>query len=275
MKLHSLKRTKIKAIGLSSLFIILMASCGPGAATDAPADINDILTAGVGTLAASIFETQTALVPPPSQTAITTSTATNTALPLPTSPVSSPTQGFVFIPVVGTSIVSPTPTGTRFTPTVNPLSLATGCNNLQLISDVTIPAGTILKPEEPFTKTWKVGNNGTCNWALQYRLVFIGGNQMGGEPSGLGKVIEPNKWTQISIALAAPKQPGTYTASWRLGTQTGTAFGSTLTVSIVVAAPTNTPQPTLTSTPVTPSVTPSNTSIPTETSTPSETPPSP
>jgi hypothetical protein len=141
---------------------------------------------------------------------------------------------------------------------VNPLTLATGCNNLLLIRDETIPSGTLMKPGEAFTKVWKVGNNGTCNWALQYRLVFVGGNQMGGDPSGLGRVIEPNKWTQISISLVAPRQPGFYTGSWRLGTQSGQPFGSTLIVSIQVANPTNTPQPTATSTPVTSSNTPTD-----------------
>ena len=244
------------------LIVLLIASCGPAESTQEAADINDILTAGVGTLAAAIFETQTALVTPPTETEATTSTATNTALPLPASPGPSATQGFVFIPA-GTSSVSPTPTGTRFTPTVNPLTLSSGCNNLLLIRDETIPAGTIMRPQELFTKVWKVGNNGTCNWVLQYRLVFTGGNQMGGEPSGLGRIIEPNRWTQISIELTAPRQPGTYTGTWRLGTQSGSPFGSTLTVSIVVASPTNTPQPTPSYTPVTPSATPSETPSPT------------
>ena len=273
MKRSVLSFGKNKALAVASLIIVLLASCGPEASTEVPADINDILTAGVGTLAASIFETQTALMPPPTQTSESTATGlpTNTAASLP-SPAASATQGFIFVPAATLSSASPTPTGTRFTPTPNPLLLASGCNNLMLISDVTIPAGTVMKPEEAFTKTWKVGNNGTCNWALQFRLVFIGGNQMGGEPSGLGKVIEPNKWTQISIGLIAPKQPGTYTGSWRLGTQTGTGFGSTLTVSIVVAAPTNTPQPTLSSTPITPSPTASETPSPTATETATSTP---
>lgn len=222
---------------------ILLASCGGGVATEegGEADVNAILTAGVGTLAASIFETQTALAPIASDTPLPlTSTSTNTALPLP-SPAPSSTQGLVYVPVVSTG--SPTPTGTLFTPTPNPSSLGSGCNNLLLISDVSIPAGTVMKPSEPFTKTWKVQNNGTCDWALQFRLVFAGGNQMEGNPSGLGKVIPPQKWTQISVALVAPKKPGTYTGSWQLSTQTGTQFGSTLTVSIVVASPTNTPLP--------------------------------
>jgi hypothetical protein len=116
-----------------------------------------------------------------------------------------------------------------------------------------------LKPGENFTKTWKVENNGTCDWALLYRLVFVGGDQMGGDPSALGKVIVPGKWTQLSVGLTAPSKPGTYTGTWRMATQQGSPFGATLTVSIVVGTPTDTPQPTstatatATNTPITPS----------------------
>lgn len=248
-----------RLISIVALGGILLASCG-GTATEQSeeADINAILTAGVGTLAASIFETQTALAPISTDTSLpSTSTSTNTALPLP-SPAPSSTQGLVFVPALSSG--SPTPTGTLFTPTPNPSSLGSGCNNLLLISDASIPAGTVLKPSEPFTKTWKVQNNGTCDWALQFRLVFAGGNQMEGNPSGLGKVIPPQKWTQLSVALVAPKKPGTYTGSWQLSTQTGTVFGSTLTVSIVVAAPTNTPLPSTNT-----SLPPTNTQPPTST----------
>ena len=179
----------------------------------------------------------------------------------------SATQGFVFVPVIGTTSLSPTPTGTLKTPTPNPSTLAFGCNNLLLLRDETIPAGTVLKPQESFTKIWKVENNGTCNWALQYRLTLFGGERMDAFPSGLGKVIEPGKWTQLSLGLVAPKQPGTYIGYWRLGNQAGNMFGSTLTVSIVVGTPTNTPQPTQTFSPVPPTLTPSDTPTPTETPT--------
>lgn len=255
-----------KFLGVLALLSIFVASCGAGTATEPALDVNEILTAAVGTFAASIFETQTALAPPATQTISSTASPTNTGLSLPTL-ASSPTQSFVFIPAIGTSSLSPTPTGTLKTPTPNSSLLAFGCNNLLLLSDVTIPAGTVMKPEETFTKTWKVANNGSCNWVYQYRLVFAGGNSMDGDPSGLGKVIEPTKWTQISVTLTAPKQPGTYTSSWRLGDQSGNMFGSTLTVSVVVASPTNTPQPTQTFSPVPPTLTPSGTPVPTETPT--------
>jgi hypothetical protein len=249
---------------------MLIASCGGETPQEGEnLDVNSILTAGVGTLAASIFQTQTALVPPATQTSIPSAIPTGTPITLP-SPASVPTQVFIFNTAIATTSLSPTPTGTRNTPTVNPSTLGFGCNNLLLLRDESIPAGTVMKPGESFTKIWKVENNGTCNWVFQYRLVFLSGERMDGEPAGLGKVIEPAKWTQLSIGLTAPKNPGTFTSTWRFGDQAGNMFGSTLSVSIVVAPPTNTPAPpTLT---LTPSETPTSTTTPTSTETPTPTP---
>ncbi len=154
---------------------------------------------------------------------------------------------------------SPTATGTQYTPTTDPSLLAAGCNNLQLIYDVNIPAGSVFRAGESFTKTWKVANIGTCDWVYNYRLAFGSGDQMGGSPSNIGKLIVPGKWTQLSINLTVPKTAGTYTGYWHLASQTGTPFGATLTVSIVVGTPTNTPQPTSTAVPPTSTPIPTNT----------------
>lgn len=263
---------KRKSMFVLLLLSTLLAACGGTTAEgESTLDVNAILTAGVGTLAASIFQTQTALVPQGTETSSPTANPTASPLTLPTLGPSA-TQGFVFVPVVGTSSLLPTATGTLRTPTPNPSTLAFGCNNLLLIRDETIPAGIVLRPQESFTKIWKVENNGTCNWALQYRLALFGGERMDAFPSGLGRVIEPARWTQLSLVLTAPRQPGTYIGYWRLGNQAGNMFGSTLTVSIVVGTPTNTPQPTETFSPVPPTVTPSETLPPTATETPTNTP---
>ena len=55
-----------------TLFAILLASCGGGATAEPTVDINQILTAGVATVAASIFETQTALVSAITETSTST-----------------------------------------------------------------------------------------------------------------------------------------------------------------------------------------------------------
>ena len=235
---------------LTLLIGVLLTSCAGQDSASATPDINAILTAGVGTLAAAIFQTQTAMVPPPSDTHTPTATATATPLTLP-SPTASATQLILFVPLATSSI---TPTGTQYSPTPNPNTLAYGCNNLQLISDETVPAGTVFQPQENFTKTWKVANTGTCDWVYLYHLVFVSGNDMFGEPSRLGKVIPPDKWTQLSIDLQAPKAPGSYSGYWRFADPSGNAFGSILGVTIEVKSP---PEPTDTSAPTeTPTATP-------------------
>jgi len=170
---------------------------------------------------------------PATLTPTVTPTATVTPLSLlsPTASTASATQFILVAPQV--TLVVATPTGPTLTP--NPNTLGSGCNNLVLISDVSVPAGTIFQPEEQFTKSWKVANTGTCDWVYRYHLVHISGDDVGGQdPVSLGKVIEPGKWTTLSITLRAPRAPGTYTSTWRFADQSGTVFGSTLGVNIVV-----------------------------------------
>jgi hypothetical protein len=229
-----IKRQMIMAL----LAGVLLASCAGQATGEPTVDVNAIMTAGVGTFVVALSQTQAAqatlATQTPSPTLTVSPVSLNSVTPLPTS-----TQ--VFLLPLPTIFIAPTVTGTQYTPTVNPSSLGTGCNNLLLIRDESIPAGTVMEPGQEFTKIWKVENNGTCDWVYLYRLVFISGDRMEGEPSGLGKVITPGKWTQLSVGLKAPSKPGTYTGYWRFGNQSGSVFGSTLTVSIVVANPTSTP----------------------------------
>jgi len=233
--MYDARRTLITLL----LIGLFLTSCGGQIPVSPTPDVNAILTAAIGTAAASIFQTQTAAAPPPTATFTATAIPTNTALTVSTpTALPLPTQALIFNTLVPsfTPIVAPivSPTGTLKTPTVNPSTLGVGCNNLRLISDETIPAGTVLKPKEPFTKSWKVENNGTCDWVYLYHFVFVSGESMGGGPERLGKIISPGKWTQISLGLEAPKIEGTYTSTWRFADQDGNPFGSTLTVSIVV-----------------------------------------
>lgn len=209
---------------------ILLAAC-TGQATGAPTvDVAAVMTSGVETFVAGLTQTQAAL---PTATETPSPTITNSPIPSDTL-VALPT--WTPVPLYLYPTIIPSATGTQYTPTVDPSSLAAGCNNLRLIADVTVPSGTIMQPKEKFTKTWKVENNGTCDWVYLYRLVYAGGERMkNDDPPTLGKVIPPGKWTQLSVNLNAPDTPGTYTGSWRLGDQVGTPFGATLTVSIVVA----------------------------------------
>lgn len=233
------------------LATVLLVSCGGGPPASPTPDMNAILTQSIGTLSASFFMTQTALVPPATNTPLPTVTplATNTPLALP-SPLPSATQGYF-----ATAIVYPSITGTVYTPTTNPSSLAYGCNNLALIRDVTIPSGTQVSPGERFTKTWQVSNTGTCDWLYGYRLVPVSGTRLAEDPVRVNNPpVPPREWRQISVTMVAPRDPGTYTQYWQLSDGAGNRFGALLGVTIVVRRPANTAvPPTATNTPVTPS----------------------
>ena len=118
------------------ILTMLLTACGSGVATSTPVDVNSISTSLVGTLVASLFQTQTALVPPsPISTAVPPSPV-NTLI-YPTTIIQTSTL-IIYLPTLATitPFHSPTVTGTIPTPTVNPDSLAFGCNNLAFVRDV-------------------------------------------------------------------------------------------------------------------------------------------
>ncbi len=225
--------------------LILSACAGQVPTGEPTTDLNAVQTFAVQTFMAALTQTQAAQ---PTATETPSPTATNTAQSLPTIsllPTSTPANTILF----PTLYIVPSVTGTQYTPTVNPGAAAVGCNNLLFLEDITIPSGTVFQPNDHFTKTWRVANNGSCDWVYQYSLTFVSGDRMGGDPGYLAKTIVPGKWTQLSVNMRAPKDAGTYTGNWRMATQSGALFGATLTVSIKVAYPTNTPKPTSTTYP--------------------------
>lgn len=226
-----------KKIILTLIVGVLLASCSGQATGEPTVDVEAVMTYGVGTFVAGLTQTQAAK--PTTATPTPSATATQTVTPINLSSITPPptsTQAFLLPAII-------VPTGTQYTPTANPSSLAVGCNNLRLISEEMDPSGPVLSPGVTFIKTWKVENNGTCTWAYLYRLVFISGDSMEGQPSRTGNPIEPGRWTRLKVTGTAPSRPGTYTGYWRFANQSGTPFGATLTISFTVANPTSYPNP--------------------------------
>lgn len=245
------------------LTLLLSACAGNSTPTEDP---QVLMTSSVGTLVASLFETQTAMVTP----STLTPTATETKFPTPTNapvlgPVlSSPTPTFLLYTATLGTPRTPTVTGTLPTATVNSSALAFGCSNLAFVRHVNYPDGTVMKPGQNFTKTWKVENNGTCDWLFGHRLAFLSGANMDPTINGsLGKLVHPGGWAELSVALSAPKQAGTYTAYFRFSDGSH-QFGATLGVTIKVEGnPTNTAVPSNTNTTVpTSTVTPTTAAYP-------------
>lgn len=138
-----------------------------------------------------------------------------------------------------------------------------------LLADLSIPAGTELKPGQSFTKSWRVHNNGSCDW-VDYKLVYISGSRMGGNSPSKLRTVKAGEVIDIAIELYAPNYPGEYSGLWKIQDDRGSLLNTELSYRVIIPGPTATPSPTATQTPtLTPS--PTATLVPTATMTPAPT----
>ena len=167
------------------------------------------------------------------------------------------------IPTAAARVTTPPPTPTPLpaTPTLTPSPSAptasptpTCTTSAAFIADVTVPDGSVLAPNTPFVKTWRIRNAGTCDWGSGLTLAFAGGDQLGGPAVVAFPPTNAGATRDISLNLKAPATAGTYEGKWYLRGPDGERL-TAVTVSIVVPA---TPTPTSP-----PSVTPKPTAVPT------------
>jgi len=162
--------------------------------------------------------------------------------------------------------VTTEPSGPTETPPP-PVTTEAGCTlDSSYVADVTIPDGTVMSFGAGFVKTWRVRNSGTCDWEGGYELIFVGGAHMDGPPSVSIPAVAAGEEVDVSVNLVAPSSYGTHKGTWRIRDDSGTVFGTNLTVVISIPAPaTDTPEPT---------ETPTEEPTPEPTETPTEEPPS-
>lgn len=128
--------------------------------------------------------------------------------------------------------------------TNTPAATATSnCNVAQFITDVTVPDGTLMNPNEGFTKKWRIKNIGSCAWN-GYLLVFDSGDSMGGPASKAIAVVNPGQEIDLEVNLTAPASAGNYKGYWRIVTNGNVLVpvvngnqGKTFFVDIKVQAP--------------------------------------
>ena len=103
------------------------------------------------------------------------------------------------------------------------------CNKVSFVADVTVPDDTPFFVEKPFTKTWRLKNNGTCTWTSDYKLIFDSGYRMSGplERQLTTGTVAPGETTEISVDLIAPALAGTYRGNWKIKTPQGETFALT------------------------------------------------
>jgi len=134
------------------------------------------------------------------------------------------------------SPLPPTPTPTSTTPTVTatlgtattaaPPAAGGGSDRVEFVADLTVPDGTVFRPGEKFTKTWRLMNAGTSTWTTAYSLVFSSGEQMGGSATtALTVQVPPGQTLDLSVQLTAPSGEGKHTGYWMLRNASGTNFG--------------------------------------------------
>jgi hypothetical protein len=134
------------------------------------------------------------------------------------------------------------------------------------VADTGVSDGTTFRPNQTLVKSWLVYNNGLVAWGSGWTLRHLSGPALGGKMLHL-PALAACRTANLSIAMKAPKTPGTYRSVWQFRDRSGHTFGDKLTAVIAVSGPKATgtplPTPTETQTPATGSPTPTETPTPT------------
>ena len=128
---------------------------------------------------------------------------------------------------VGTSIPVITPTAQGDSGPVETVDPGAQCDRGAFVEDITIPDGTAFEPGDPFIKTWRIRNNGSCTWTTEYTVVFDSGDAMGGPASFplSSSSVPPGAEVDVSVNLIAPEEPGSYRGDWKIRNPAGQVFG--------------------------------------------------
>ncbi len=137
--------------------------------------------------------------------------------PMPTyTPYPTPTM-----PAPTAQVSAATPTVAVQAPVV---PAGQSCYQMEYWGDVNYPPDSIVKPGATFTKTWKVKNIGTCPWTIDFDVIFVGGDKIGGN-GDITKEVKPGDVVEISVPIKAPVTEGTYMAYWMISDPLGARFG--------------------------------------------------
>ena len=140
-----------------------------------------------------------------------------------------------------TTIPLPPPTTAPLPPTATPTGYCV--DGMVFVADLTYPdynmtSFTLVPPNTPFQKGWRIRNTGSCTWNTGYVLRFVSGNhpeaQMGGAPTPIYGTVPPGSDYDLYINLVSPSTPGIYQGIWALTNPAGAAFGQRIWVAIQV-----------------------------------------
>ncbi len=116
-----------------------------------------------------------------------------------------------------------------------PTSLPPCTNNLRFVEDLSIPDGSLVTPGEVLDKSWKVENNGSCNWDSAYRLKHVGGPEMDAPTEQALFPARSGMQASIRVIFTAPSEAGAHRSAWQAFSPDGTAFGDLIFIEIQVS----------------------------------------
>ncbi|RLM79648.1 hypothetical protein C2845_PM12G19080 [Panicum miliaceum] len=95
----------------------------------------------------------------------------------------------------------------------------------RFILDVTVLDGTLMTPSTPFTKIWRMHNNGAIVWPLGTQLIWVGGDQFALQTSVPLEIpvngFPVDKEIDVAVDFVAPTRPGRWKILPLLMTITG------------------------------------------------------
>ncbi len=221
----------IKHMGaLAGLILVLsfLVGCGAGQNATPTTDPKAVYTQVAEQAAQTAAAQQTNIAKLPPQ-------ATSTPQPTDT-PEASPTMGTPNPTSAGTqttpgtqTTAKPTTAGTPGGPTA--VVLPTNTRPAASLPDKMLyvsqsPAdGTVFKPGDTFTMTWKIQNVGTTTWDNTYRIRLYGGERFGVQDFNLGSTVAPKATVNITAQMTAPSNTGAFNSIWVLTNLDGANFG--------------------------------------------------
>jgi hypothetical protein len=203
-----MNKNRLQPILYAAMIILILAACVPGTKTVTPLPGDaEISTAAVRTFIAQLTSSA-------GQTAVAQLTQIGlNGTPIPVTPASA------------TPTPIPPPTSTPIPATSTPTPVP--CDWVEVVTSITVDDGTLFQPNNPFTKTWRLRNIGSCTWTPGYALVFTGGDQLNGPPSvPFTGYVAPGQTVDVSVDLIAAATPGVYTGYWQLRNASGVLFGT-------------------------------------------------
>jgi len=105
----------------------------------------------------------------------------------------------------------------------------------EFLQDVTLEDGTVIEVGKPFTKIWRVRNNGNVAWPADCMLRFTSGDRMGAPDTVPLSGVAPGAVADLVVEITAT-EPRRNVGFWQLSTQDGRLFGPRLWVDVTAVA---------------------------------------